>query len=35
MAPTPPAARMRWDRVLLVLILMGGAAFAAYWFALK
>jgi len=26
---------MRWDRVLLVLILMGGAAFAAYWFALK
>jgi hypothetical protein len=35
MAPTPPAGRMRWDRLFYVLVLLGGAAFAVYWFLLK
>jgi hypothetical protein len=35
MAPTPPAGRMRWDRLLLTLIVLGGAGFAVYWFAIK
>ena len=35
MSPTPPKARLRWDRLLMTLVLLGGAGFAVYWFALK
>lgn len=35
MAPTPPAGRMRWDRVFYVLVFLGAVGFAVYWFALK
>ena len=28
-------ARLRWDRLLLTLIVLGGGGFALYWFALK
>ncbi len=34
MTPTPPRARLRWDRLLLTLIVLGGGGFALYWFAL-
>ena len=30
-----PEKKLRWDRVLIVLLLMGGAGFAAYWFGMK
>ena len=35
MTPTPPRARLRWDRLLLTLIVLGGGGFALYGFALK
>ncbi len=35
MTPTPPRARLRWDRLLLTLFVLGGGGFALYWFALK
>jgi hypothetical protein len=35
MSPTPPRARLRWDRLLLALLVVGGGGFALYWFALK
>jgi hypothetical protein len=35
MSPKPPARKLRVDRLLLVLVLLGGAAFAAYWFGLR
>lgn len=30
-----PSKNLRWDRILIVLLVMGGAGFAAYWFGLK
>jgi hypothetical protein len=30
-----PEKKLRWDRLLLVLLLVGGAGFAAYWFGMK
>ena len=30
-----PERKLRWDRVLIVLLLVGGAGFAAYWFGMK
>ena len=30
-----PEKNLRWDRVLIVLLLLGGAAFAGYWFGLR
>ncbi len=30
-----PEKKLRWDRVLIVLLLLGGAGFAAYWFGMK
>ena len=35
MTPTPPKGRLRWDRLLMTLVLLGGAGFAVYWFAIK
>jgi hypothetical protein len=32
---TPPAKKLRLDRILIVLIVIGGAAFAGYWFGLR
>jgi len=32
---TPPAKRLRWDRILIVIVVIGGAAFAAYWFGVR
>jgi hypothetical protein len=31
----PPPRKLRFDRVLLALVLLGGAAFAAYWFGVR
>lgn len=30
-----PEKKLRWDRVLIVLLVLGGAGFAAYWFGIK
>jgi hypothetical protein len=30
-----PEKKLRWDRILIVLLLLGGAGFAAYWFGIK
>lgn len=30
-----PEKNLRWDRVLIVLLLLGGAAFAGYWFGFR
>ena len=30
-----PERKLRWDRVLIVLLLLGGAGFAGYWFGLR
>ena len=30
-----PTRKLRIDRVLLVLVVVGGAAFAAYWFGVR
>jgi hypothetical protein len=30
-----PEKKLRWDRLLLVLVLVGGAGFAAYWFGMR
>lgn len=35
MTPTPPRGRLRWDRLFLALVVLGGAGFAVYWFAIK
>ncbi len=32
---TAPPKKMRWDRLLIVVIVLGGAAFAGYWFGIK
>ena len=34
MAKAPPK-KLRWDRLLIVLVVLGGAAFAGYWFGLR
>ena len=34
MAKAPPK-KLRWDRLVLVLVVLGGAAFAGYWFGLR
>jgi len=31
----PPTKRLRWDRILIVLVVIGGSAFAAYWFGVR
>lgn len=35
MATRPPPRKLRIDRVLMVLVVLGGAAFAGYWFGLR
>lgn len=30
-----PDKNLRWDRVLIVLVLLGAAGFAAYWFGVR
>jgi hypothetical protein len=35
MTPQPPAGRMRWDRLLGAVVILGGLGFAVYWFAIK
>jgi hypothetical protein len=30
-----PERKLRWDRILLVLVVLAGAAFAGYWFGLR
>jgi hypothetical protein len=30
-----PERKLRWDRVLLVIVLVGAAGFAGYWFGLR
>jgi hypothetical protein len=32
---TPPAGKMRWDRLILTLLLLGAIGFAVYWYALR
>jgi hypothetical protein len=32
---TAPPKKIRFDRLLMVIILLGGAAFAGYWFGLR
>lgn len=32
---TAPPKKLRWDRMLIVLVVLGGAAFAGYWFGLR
>ena len=32
---TAPRRKLRIDRVLIVLIVLGGAAFAGYWFGIR
>ena len=32
---SPPRRKLRFDRVLLVLLVIGGAAFAGYWFGIR
>lgn len=32
---TAPPKKLRWDRLLIVLVVLGGAAFAGYWFGLR
>ncbi len=31
----PPAKKLRWDRILLVIVVLGGAGFAGYWFGMR
>jgi hypothetical protein len=31
----PPERNLRWDRVLMVLVLLGAAGFAVYWFGVR
>jgi hypothetical protein len=35
MSVKPPPRKLRFDRVLLLLVLLGAAGFAAYWFGLR
>lgn len=32
---SPPPRKLRWGRVLATLIVLGGAAFAGYWFGFR
>ena len=32
---TAPSKKLRWDRLLIALVVLGGAAFAGYWFGIK
>jgi hypothetical protein len=32
---TAPAKKLRWDRLLIVIVVLGGAAFAGYWFGIR
>ena len=32
---TAPPKKMRWDRLLIAIVVLGGAAFAGYWFGLR
>jgi hypothetical protein len=31
----PPRKKLRFDRVLIVLVVLGAAAFAGYWFGIR
>lgn len=31
----PPRRKLRVDRVIIVLLVLGGAAFAGYWFGIR
>ena len=31
----PPARKLRIDRVIIALVVLGGAAFAGYWFGIR
>jgi hypothetical protein len=31
----PPPRKLRVDRVIIVLLVLGGAAFAGYWFGIR
>ncbi len=31
----PPTKKLRWDRILLVIVVLGGAGFAGYWFGMR
>ena len=35
MAAGPPPKQLKWGRVFAVLLIVGGAAFAGYWFGLR
>ena len=35
MAARPPTKKLRIDRVLIFLVILGGAAFAGYWFGIR
>lgn len=32
---TAPTKKVRWDRLLMVIVVLGGAAFAGYWFGVR
>jgi hypothetical protein len=31
----PPEKKLKWGRVLGALVIVGGAAFAGYWFGIR
>jgi hypothetical protein len=35
MSARPPTKKLRLDRVIIVLVVLGGAAFAGYWFGIR
>ena len=35
MAAGPPPKRVRWGNVFIALVIVGGAAFAGYWFGIR
>ena len=32
---SPPPKQLKWGNIFLVLVVLGGAAFAAYWFGIR
>ncbi len=35
MSAGPPPKKLKWGRVLAVLVVVGGAGFAGYWFGFR
>jgi hypothetical protein len=35
MTARPPTRKLRVDRVIIALVVLGGAAFAGYWFGIR